>query len=348
MKSKILIIISFLLFVSCKKNQSEPLNSWTKISSKVQFTEDKQFFKLKSGKFDYTFDKAKIPFRRVVMLNASLVGYVVELHEEQKIVGVAGKEYIYSDKIRQLIQNNLIEDVGSDQKYNVEKILALKPDVIFTNYISSFENTYDVLRKNGIQLVFLDEYLEQKPLEKAAYLKIFGKLLGTEQKAEQKFSEIEKNYHSLKEKTKTAKENPKVLVNEMYGNQWFMAGGNTFVAHYLRDAGAKYILAEDHSDRSVPMSFEEVLAKSQNTPFWVNAGNYKTKKELLRINPSYEKISAFRQGNIYSINARQKGNANDYFESGTVRADWVLKDYILIFHPELLPHEELTYMRLLK
>ena len=34
-------------------------------------------------------------------------------------------------------KNNLIEDVGSDQKYNVEKILALKPDVIFTNYISS-------------------------------------------------------------------------------------------------------------------------------------------------------------------------------------------------------------------
>jgi iron complex transport system substrate-binding protein len=29
--------------------------------------------------------------------------------------------------------------------------------------------------------------------------------------------------------------------------------------------------------------------------------------------------------------------ANDFFESGVVRADLILKDYIKIFHPELLP-----------
>ena len=348
MKSNFLILISFLLFISCKKNQPETLDSWEKISEKVRFLEDKHVFTLKSGTFNYTFDKTKMPFRKIVMLNASLVGYIAELGEEQRIIGVAGKQYIYSEKIHQLIQENKIEDVGSDQKYNVEKILALKPDVVFTNYISSFENTYDILRKNGIQLVFLDEYLEQQPLEKAAYLKVFGKLLGVEEKAQQKYIEIEKNYHALKQKAQTAKETPEVLVNEMYGNQWFMAGGKTFVANYLRDAHARYILRDTESDRSIPMSFEEVLSKAQNAQFWVNAGNHQTRKELLAINPSYEKIPAFSRGYVYSINARQKGNANDYFESGVVRADWVLKDYIIIFHPALLPHDTLTYMKALK
>ncbi len=38
---------------------------------------------------------------------------------------------------------------------------------------------------------------------------------------------------------------------------------------------------------------------------------------------------------LHHWTGREKGYANDYFESGVVRADWVLKDYIKIFHPEI-------------
>ena len=39
--------------------------------------------------------------------------------------------------------------------------------LFFTNYVASFfENTYEVLKKNGIEIIFIDEYLEEKPLEK--------------------------------------------------------------------------------------------------------------------------------------------------------------------------------------
>ena len=55
---------------------------------------------------------------------------------------------------------------------------------------------------------------------------------------------------------------------------------------------------------------------------------------------------------MYSIKERsiplqekEKLKANDFFESGVVRADLILKDYIKIFHPELLPNYHLTYMK---
>ena len=93
------------------------------------------------------------------------------------------------------IQENKIQNIGNEQKYNVEKIIAYQPDVIFTNYVASFENTYEVLKKNGIEIIFIDEYLEEKPLEKAKIIEVFGKLLGKEKEALEKYSEIEKNYN---------------------------------------------------------------------------------------------------------------------------------------------------------
>jgi iron complex transport system substrate-binding protein len=47
----------------------------------------------------------------------------------------------------------------------------------------------------------------------------------------------------------------------------------------------------------------------------------------------------------YIRSQEKKRKANDFFESGVVRADLILKDYIKIFHPELLPDYQLTYMK---
>lgn len=345
MKTKILhFLIVFILF-SCKKETTSATQNWTKISKLVQYQEDEKSFHLKSGKFKYTFQKDKLPFKRIVMLNASLIGYLVELGLEDKIVAVAGAEYIYSEKIQSFIQNQKIATVGTDQKYDVEKIIALKPDVVFTNYVASFENVYDIFRKNGIEIIFLDEYLEQKPLEKTGYLTVFGKLLGAESVAKTKLLDIEKNYAELTNIALKAQKKPVVLVNEMYGNQWFMAGGKTFLAQYLKDANADYILKENQDEKSIPMSFEEVYGKAKNAEFWVNAGNHQSKKSLLQINSSYDQLPVFNQGKIFTINALQKGNANDFFERGVVRADLVLQDYIIIFHPELVPDKNLSFMK---
>ena len=65
-------------------------------------------------------------------------------------------------------------------------------------------------------------------------------------------------------------------------------------------------------------------------------------------NPNYDKMKVYQSGEIYTIGGSEKGNANDYFESGVVRADWVLKDYITIFHPEIFPKDGLKYMKRLK
>lgn len=345
MKLKFLLFIVFLSVISCKQEQKKSYDNVVSLSSKLNYREEGENFHFESGKFKYDFKTNQIPFKKVILLNSSLLGFISEIGAENTVIGVSSPEYIYSEKINNLITQGKIQNVGNEQKYDVEKIISLKPDAIFTNYIASFENTYELLKNNGIQVIFLDEYMEQKPLEKTAYLKLFGKLFGKETIAEKKYLEIDRNYKQLKQLALRSKSQPKVLANEMYGDVWYLPGGKTFTANYISDAHADYILKNNSEEQAVTMSFEEVYAKSVQTQYWVNVGNHLSKKELLNINPYYGKLEVFKKGKIYGLTAREKQKSNDFFESGVVRSDLVLKDYIKIFHPELLPDYQLTYMK---
>lgn len=348
MKTKIFLLLAIIVFFGCKKKEDVHPKNWIRISERIHYQEYGGFFELKSGKFTYKIPKSELPFKKVILLNASLVGYFTELNSEDKIVGISSPEYIYSERIQNLVKENRIQNIGNEQKYNVEKIISLKPDAIFTNYIASFENTYDLLKKDGIEVVFIDEYLEQNPLEKTKIIRLFGKLFGNEMKADSVYAAIEKKYHNLKNQASKTHEKPIVLANEMYGSQWFLPGGKTFTANFVKDAGADYIMKDNKDEKAVSMSFEEVFSKSQNAKFWVNVGNHQSKSELLAINPNYAKMEVYKKGNIYGITAKEKNKANDYFEGGVVRADLVLKDYVKIFHPELFPNYKLTYLNKLK
>lgn len=348
MKLKFLIIIAFLFVIACKQERKNAQSDHVFLSKNLSFKEDSRIFHLQSGKFKYEFKIDQIPFKRVIFLNSSLLGYISEIGAENAIIGVSSPEYIYSEKLKNLITQGKIQNIGNEQKYNVEKIISLKPDAVFTNYIASFDNTYQLLKNNGIQVIFLDEYNEQKPLEKSAYLKLFGKLFGKSEVAEQKYAEIEKNYNQLKHLALQSQSKPSVLANEMYGDIWYLSGGKTFIAHCISDANAEYILKNNTDEKAVTMSFEEVFAKSGKTQYWVNAGNHLSKQELLNINPYYGKLDVFRKGKIYGVTAKERQKSNDFFESGAVRADLILKDYIKIFHPELLPEYKLTYMKELR
>lgn len=345
MKPRILLLFSIFALTSCKREPKISPSGTVSISELVRYSEDQAGLHLTSGNYTYDFKKNQLPFKKIILLNASMAGYISELDARNLIAGVTSPEYIYDEKIRTLLKEGKIRNVGNDQKYDVEKIISLKPDAVFTNHIASFDNTYQLLKNNGIQVVFLDEYREQEPLQKTAYLRLFGKFLGKDEEAGKKYDEIAHHYQSLKKLALQAKQKPAVLANEMYGDVWYLPGGKTSVARFISDANARYILTGNTDEKAVTMSFEEVYAKSGGVQYWVNAGNHTSKKEMLTMNPFYSKLDVFSKGKIYGISGKEKGQANDFFESGNVRSDLVLKDYIRIFHPELLPGYTLTYMK---
>ena len=350
MKRIFLLLIFFLFTISCKKEISNAESGNITISSRVNYLDDSKNLTINSGKFKNIISKEKLPFQKAMLLNSSLIGFFSELNLENKITGVSSPEYIFSEKIHQLIKENKILNIGNEQKYDIEKILSNKPDVIFTNYVPNFANTYDILKNNGIEVIFLDEFLEQNPLEKSKYLLLFGKLFGEEEKAEKAFKNIEDNYKKIQNLASKSKTKPNILCNEMYGSQWFLPGGKSFVSTLINDAGGNYILKDNKESSSVPLSFEEVFIKSENVDYWINISPHRNKKELLTLNQNYSKMKVFNSGKLYMINNREKDGANDYFETGVVRCDLVLRDYFKIFHPENVTFQSqpLMYMKELK
>ncbi|NJK94130.1 MAG: hypothetical protein HC905_03615 [Bacteroidales bacterium] len=55
-------------------------------------------------------------------------------------------------------------------------------------------------------------------------------------------------------------------------------------------------------------------------------------------------MKSFRENKVFNFTARMSpGGGNDFWESGVVHPDWVLKDLIAIFHPHLLPNHTFVY-----
>ena len=131
----------------------------------------------------------------------------------------------------------------------------------------------------------------------------------------------------------------------MYGNIWYMPGGKSFAARYFKDAGADYLWKNNDSQGAINLSFEEVLSRAKQVDFWINASDFPDLNALSISNKHYRLFGPFKENNIYVYTNRKKGVANDYFESGSLRSDLVLKDLIKIINPSILPNHKLYYYK---
>lgn len=348
MRANFFIFLLTIFLVGCSKKADSASESAVIITKSLRYSELDSHLEVYSGKHTIEIPRSKLPFKRTVFLNASLLGYITALHLESSVVGVSSPEYIYSSVLRSAVEKQQIQNVGNEQKYDVEKILSLQPDAVFTNYLSSFESTYKMLRDNGVTVIFLDEYKESVPLDKTKYLLLFGKLFNKEKQAQTLLESVTASYNTIRSKIQDKSNMPQVLVNEMYGNHWFVPGNESQLANFIAHAGGKYIFSKLPGEQAVPLSFEQVLVESNGANVWINAGNHLSRKQMLALNPLYSKLDVFNNGRIYSITGRIKGKSNDFFESGVVRADIVLKDYIRIFHPDLVPGGQLFYLKEIK
>ena len=88
-------------------------------------------------------------------------------------------------------------DCGDGMAPNIERIIALNPDVMI---MSPFENSGGIgkLQQLNIPVVMAADYMEQSPLGRAEWMKLYGMLFGCEQTADSLFNVVDSTYNSLK------------------------------------------------------------------------------------------------------------------------------------------------------
>lgn len=290
-----------------------------------------------------------VPLKSLVVTSTTNVPFLEMLGIENKLVGFPHTDYISSEKTRALIDKGIVKNVGQNERLNMEKLIDLSPELIVTFGVDNNNPMIKNLEKSGLKVMIQGDWMEQSPLGKAEWLKLYAALFGKEKEANELFDNIVKEYKQALSSVTNTKADATVLYGNMYKDQWFVARGNSWVAQFLKDAKANYLWADLEGTGSLGLPFEKVLEKAKNADVWIAAGTYKTLEELGSSNPHYSQFTAFGKKNVYTFESKLGATGGTvYYEMAPSRPDLVLKDYIKIFHPELLPNYKLTFAEKLK
>lgn len=279
---------------------------------------------------------------RVITMSSTQIAMLDAIGESRKVVGVSGLGFISSPGIRS--RRDSIGDVGYDSNFNYELIMSLDPDIVLLYGVNGASPVESKLMELDIPFIYIGDYLESSPLGKAEWMVALAEIVGRRDDGEKHFKEIAQSYNSLKELVSNAVEDvPKVMLNAPYGDTWFMPAEDNYSVQLIRDAGGEYIYGRNRSGISVPIDIEEAYMLCSDADIWLNPGSAGTLAELAVACPKFTDTDCFRSGHIFNNTRRStSGGGNDYYESGVVNPDMVLRDLVKIFHPGLV-HEEFVY-----
>jgi len=288
-----------------------------------------------------------IPAEKVICLSTTHLSALDLLGKINTLTGVSCPEYISNKMVNRLIKEGRIHDVGYDRNLNYELILNLDPDIVFAYGVGGETAGYlNKLKDLGIGVVANAEYLEETVLAKTEWIKFIAAFYDIEDIADEKYSLIEKEYTLYRQLADSVKDKPKVLTGMPWKGTWYVPGSDSYLAKMISDAGGELLWKDNSSSESVAMSIEAVFEKAREADIWINTGNANFKSDILFVDERIGKLQVFRKGKLYNNNARQnERGGNDYWESGMVNPQIILKDLVKIFHPDILPDHELVYYR---
>lgn len=369
---KLIFISSFFILFGCKKNETSEVAKTDAAKNSIEYASGlsivkyddysvvtvsnpwpnankdfKYVLKEKEAKVPdslQTYTSIQVPLESVVVTSTTNIPFLEMLEVENKLVGFPHTDYISSEKTRALIDKGSVKNVGQNEKLNIEQLIELSPDLIVTFGVDNNNPMLDNLKKSGLNILIQGDWMEQSPLGKAEWIKLYGALFGKEEKAKELFDKIVQSYEQAKKLAAEKAVNSTVLYGSMYEDVWYVAKGNSWVAEFMKDAHANYLWADLKGTGSEGLSFEKVLDKAKTASVWIASGSFKSLDELQKANPHYGEFDAFKNKNVYSFEGKLGATGGTvYYELAPSRPDLVLKDYIKIFHPDLLPSYEFTF-----
>lgn len=279
----------------------------------------------------------KVPIASIAVTSTTHLPSLVILEEEHTLKGFPGLNYVSSPSIRKAIDEGQVKELGQNEQLNTELVLDMRPNAIVAFAMDGSNAALNTIAKSGIPVIYNGDWVEQSPLGKAEWIKLFGALYGKEKEAKIFFDKIVNDYNEALALVKDVKNYPTVMSGAMYQDVWYTPQGQSWMAVYFRDAKADYLWKDTEGAGSLSLSYEAVLDKAVDASFWINPAQYESLEELEKANPHYAKFSAFKHKNVYSFAPRKGATGGSiFYELGPTRPDLILKDLIYILHPEVL------------
>ena len=216
----------------------------------------------------------QIPIKTIFTSSTAQIPALVNVDRIEVLTGHAQTSLVVSPLIAKRIDEGKIKSFAENYEIDIETVIASNPKVLLSG---GFEDpAYPALRDAGIIVVDYPDWLEKTPLARAEWPKVVAALLNREGIAEENFAKIEKQYNDIKAQTDNIpeQEKPTITTGLLYGDIFYAAGGSSYVAFLIRDAGGRYVWEANNNTGSLETDLETAIEVGGKAKIWVNCSLY--------------------------------------------------------------------------
>lgn len=269
-----------------------------------------------SNSTDSESNEIHVPVENLICGSTTQLYFLELLQELDCVSGVTYLDRLLDDSLKLVLNDKGAVNVLSGSGLNKELVITLEPELILVS-------PFDVETYKGFDVFYFQEYLEQHPLGRLEWIKVFGALTGEFEKSVKIFDEIAARYEALK-LPKDAEN--RVVLGNYFQDQWFIAGGNSFIAHLVEDAGATYVSSEMGGVDNKALDQEAMLYKMSQINGFGFMGGFTPDAKFFMDNIQLSE-EEYNELNWFYVNTTEA----DYFGKGVVQPDILLSDLISVF-----------------
>jgi iron complex transport system substrate-binding protein len=281
-----------------------------------------------------------VPVRSLFAGSTSQSPSLVVVDAVSAVTGVSRKDFIATPELSAHVAAPDIVEYERSGIINIEAVIAAAPDLVIS--AGGGEAELRRIASAGVAVASFADWLETSPLGRAEWLKFTGLFFNEEEKANAAFAEIAEKYQAAQALVADISEEnrPFVLSGAAFGGTFFAAGGKSFIARLIEDAGGRYVFADNDSTGSFQVpDLEWLLVHARKAKAWIQAAvEYRTLADIEADDPRLAALPAAQSGEVFMPDALKGPNGGvQLFELGSMRPDMVLMDLISILHPDKTP-----------
>lgn len=187
-----------------------------------------------------------------------------------------------------------IEKVGDMLTYDFEKIITLKPDLLFISVEGNTKETYDKFRELGLK-IFVSNPRNYQGIKKT--YSDFGKIFGVEKKAEDQIAKWDSVINFVASSSKSDTKKSAALMVEV--SPIMIAGESTFFNEFFEICEIKNIASGIKMNYPV-FSREELLKQNPDYIFYPAALDDKLER-VVNIYPEWKRLKSINDKNFFLV-----------------------------------------------
>ncbi len=276
------------------------------------------------------------PVERVVVLSTTDASLLRPLDELGSIIGTnTEKETWQIDEVKEGLESGKIELVGSGSgPLDYEKILALKPDVVFLSIGGPItDEAFQKLEELRVPMVVDNHWLENHPLGRMEAVKLLAAFYDKGEKADEVFDNAVKKTEEIAKKVADVKVQPKVLWGLVYQGKVYVPDADSYVAKMIERAGGDYLFKDKKGEGAITL--EEFYARGKDADVFI----YDTRTGITSIAKITEQgkvladLKTIKEGKVWTF--------QPWYWQSIDKTDEIIADLGAIFHPDIFPDTEL-------